>query len=212
MGDNNIIYTSIQIKLILIGDISVGKKSFISRMNTLQCTKSHKKDLPGILSSKILEYNLNTTSIFIQCYIAKGAVNILDIDDSDSSDEDEEIRHEYKIQFNETKKSIIDMFKAISKNAENDPNSLQETIFIFMYDMSDFSTFERLLIYYDSISRKFGLKGNSKCVVIGNKSDRRIVFKDDEYDKINSFMKVDNFRKMTFQQKKILHLNKYFMV
>ena len=201
MGDNNIIYTSIQIKLILIGDISVGKKSFISRMNTLQCTKSHKKDLPGILSSKILEYNLNTTSIFIQCYIAKGAVNILDIDDSDSSDEDEEIRHEYKIQFNETKKSIIDMFKAISKNAENDPNSLQETIFIFMYDMSDFSTFERLLIYYDSISRKFGLKGNSKCVVIGNKSDRRIVFKDEEYDKINSFMKVDNFRKYDISTK-----------
>ena len=201
MGDNNSIYSSIQIKLILIGDISVGKKAFVSRMNSLQCTKSQRKDLPGILSSKILEYNLNTTSIFIQCYIAKGAVNILDIDDSDSSDEDEEIRHEYKIQFNETKKSIIDMFKAISKNAENDPNSLQETIFIFMYDMSDFSTFERLLIYYDSISRKFGLKGNSKCVVIGNKSDRRIVFKDDEYDKINSFMKVDNFRKYDISTK-----------
>ena len=34
--------------------------------------------------------------------------------------------------------------------------------------MSDFSTFESLLIYYDSISRKFGLKGNSKYIVIGN--------------------------------------------
>ena len=210
MGDNNSIYSSIQIKLILIGDISVGKKAFVSRMNSLQCTKSQRKDLPGILSSKILEYNLNTTSIFIQCYIAKGAVNILDIDDSDSSDEDEEIRHEYKIQLNETKKSIIDMFKAISKNAENDPNSLQETVFIFMYDMSDFSTFERLLIYYDSISRKFGLKGNSKCVVIGNKIDRRIVFKDDEYDKINSFMKVDNFRKYDISTKINFSFKQFF--
>ena len=78
--------------------------------------------------------------------------------------------------------------------------------------MSDFSTFERLLIYYDSISRKFGLKGNSKYIAIGNKSDRRIIFKDIEYDKINSFMKVDNFIKMIFQRKKILYLNTFFMI
>ena len=199
MGDKTK-YPSIQIKYIIIGDVGIGKKAFISRMNNISCSKSYSKDLPGILSSKILEYNLNATTVFIQAYIAKGATPIDYLEESSSSD-DEEIKEEYKVKFKDTKNSIIEMLKFIGKNAENDPNALQETIFIFMYDMSDFSTFERLLLYYDSISRKFGLKGNSKCFVIGNKIDRRVVFKNEEYDKINSFLKVDNFKKYDISTK-----------
>ena len=45
-----------------------------------------------------------------------------------------------------------------------------------MYDLSDFTTFERMMLYYDSLNRKFKLNENKvKCFIMGNKSEKKML-------------------------------------
>ena len=56
-----------------------------------------------------------------------------------------------------TKKCILNYLKMLNNNDKN----INETIFLFMYDLSDFTTFERIMLYYNSLNRKFKLKKKS---------------------------------------------------
>ena len=88
----------------------------------------------------------------------------------------------------------------------NNDKNINETIFLFMYDLSDFTTFEKMMLYYHSLNRKFNLKENKiKCIIIGNKSEKKILLNKEDNEKMNSFFKLDsNFKKFEISNK--LHL------
>ena len=76
-----------------------------------------------------------------------------------------------------------------------------------MYDLSDFTTFERMMLYYDSLNRKFKLNENKvKCFIMGNKSEKKMLLNKEDNEKMNSFFKLDsNFKKFEISNK--LHFN-----
>ncbi len=228
---------TITINLYLIGDEGVGKKSFVSRLNTMACSFSHpnknkikppKEDKKGKKdedeeenpdeprkkkepfhmpppSSNQLEYKLGSTILTIQAFIIDGAIQCRIDEDVSSDDEDEEIVHEYHIKFTWTKKTILNYLRMFADNT-NEKNT-NEDIFVFMYDLSDFSTFERMMLYYDSVNRRFKLHENkAKCVIIGNKSEKKMLFNKEDLEKMDSFYNLnESFQKFEISNK--LHFN-----
>jgi GTPase SAR1 family protein len=163
--------SGVQIKLFLIGGDGVGKSSFIDKINSLNCSKSHSttNNENSPITSNTKEYNCNGFKIFIQGFIVEGPVEMKNENDFSSSDEDEVIREEYHIKFSPTKKSII---KFISSNNSNLP---AENVFVFFYDLSDFNSIEKLMLFYESINRKFKLSENQiKSILIGNKMIKKL--------------------------------------
>ena len=221
--------STITINLFIIGDEGVGKKTFISRLNTMPCTKQNKnkykpkeekkqknasesedekpkKKEPIYIpppSSNQLEYKLGNIILRIQGFIIDGATQCRIDEDVSSDDEDDEIVHEYHIKFSMTKKCILNYLKMLNNNDKN----INETIFLFMYDLSDFTTFERMMLYYDSLNRKFKLNENKvKCFIMGNKSEKKMLLNKEDNEKMNSFFKLDsNFKKFEISNK--LHFN-----
>ena len=227
---------TITINLLVIGDENIGKKTFISRLNSMPCTISHKsknkfetktekkeekkeddeeKELneenrqkePQYIpppSSNQLEYKLGTTILKIQAFIIDGAQRVQLNEEISSDEEDEEIFTEYHIKFTMTKRCIYNYLRVLNTNEENNIN---ENIFLFMYDLSDFTTFERMMLYYDSINRKFNLKENKfKCIIIGNKSEKKTIIRQDDNEKMETFFNLDsNFKIFEISNK--LHFN-----
>ena len=227
---------TITINLLVIGDENIGKKTFISRLNTMPCTISHKsknkfktktekkeekkeddeeKELNEEIrnkepiytpppSSNQLEYKLGTTILTIQAFIIDGATKVQLNEEISSDDDDGEIITEYHIKFTLTKKCIYNYLKILSNNEENNIN---ENIFLFMYDLSDFTTFEKMMLYYHSLNRKFNLKENKiKCIIIGNKSEKKTINKQDDNEKMEAFFNLDsNFKIFEISNK--LHFN-----
>ena len=227
---------TITINLLVIGDEGVGKKSFISRLNTMPCTHSYanrnkfkpkeekkqkkeedeeenqdevpKKKEPVYIpppSSNQLEFKLGSTILTIQAYIIDGATQCKIDEDLSSDDEDEEIFHEYHIKFSMSKKCILNYLRMFAEN-NNDKNT-NEDIFLFMYDLSDFTTFERMMLYYDSLNKRFKLHENkAKCVIIGNKSEKKMLLTKEDTEKMDSFFNLDeSFKKFEISNK--LHFN-----
>ena len=227
---------TITINLYLIGDEGVGKKSFVSRLNTMACSFSHpnknkikppkeekkkkdedeeenpdeprKKKEPFHMpppSSNQLEYKLGSTILTIQAFIIDGAIQCRIDEDVSSDDEDEEIVHEYHIKFTWTKKTILNYLRMFAENT-NEKNT-NEDIFVFMYDLSDFTTFERMMLYYESVNRRFKLHENkAKCVIIGNKSEKKMLFNKEDLEKMDSFYNInESFQKFEISNK--LHFN-----
>ena len=123
-------------------------------------------------SSNQLEYKLGNIILRIQGFIIDGATQCRIDEDVSSDDEDDEIVHEYHIKFSMTKKCILNYLKMLNNNDKN----INETIFLFMYDLSDFTTFERMMLYYNSLNRKFKLNENKvKFFIMGNKSEKKML-------------------------------------
>ena len=156
-------------------------------------------------SSNQLEYKLGSTILTIQAFIIDGAIQCRIDEDVSSDDEDEEIVHEYHIKFTWTKKTILNYLRMFADNT-NEKNT-NEDIFVFMYDLSDFSTFERMMLYYDSVNRRFKLHENkAKCVIIGNKSEKKMLFNKEDLEKMDSFYNLnESFQKFEISNK--LHFN-----
>ena len=225
----------ITINLFVIGDEGVGKKTFISRINSMSCTHSHKnknkfkpkeekkpkkeeeedenqdeipkKKEPIYIpppSSNQLEFKLGSITLTLQAFIIDGATECKIDEDVSSDDDDEEIVHEYHIKFSMTKRCILNYLRMLQSDNEKNIN---EDIFLFMYDLSDFTTFERMMLYYDSLNRKFKLNENkAKCIIIGNKSEKKMLYSKEDNEKIASFFKLDsNFKKFEISNK--LHFN-----
>ena len=67
--------------------------------------------------------------------------------------------------------------------------------FIFIYDLSNFSTFENLILYFDKINNKFDITSNEdNCItcIIGNKKDKKITLEKEQENKYNDFIKSNN--------------------
>ena len=156
-------------------------------------------------SSNQLEYKLGSTILTIQAFIIDGAIQCRIDEDVSSDDEDEEIVHEYHIKFTWTKKTILNYLRMFAENT-NEKNT-NEDIFVFMYDLSDFTTFERMMLYYDSVNRRFKLHENkAKCVIIGNKSEKKMLFNKEDLEKMDSFYHLnESFQKFEISNK--LHFN-----
>ena len=221
-----------EIRIFLIGDLAVGKRSITQRFKKLNTTETTKdkffiskdpRDAYGIGKkiNKKLASQYNSLNVMDKFTIRKeieridlmtfskqiivNKYNIIlnffpiceaeKIDDINSDliredDEDYNFVQKYHISLKNVKKEIQTY---LFKNAKNS-NSTLESLFLFIFDLQDYSTFERLQIYYDQLEKYFQINNNYLKALIGNKCDIKIKLKPEQKQNLDNFISKNNFK------------------
>ena len=106
--------------------------------------------------------------------------------DYDLRDDDEfyQFEKQYKISI---KQMVKEIEKIIIKPAPNDKTRI-EILFVLCFDLSNYDSFDKLVIYFSQIERHFKFEVNDyKLILLGNKVDKKINFKKEEKEKIEKF-------------------------
>lgn len=107
-----------------------------------------------------------------------------------------------------SKKTIIDSDKLLGYQI------YIYNFFIFIYDLSEFSSLENLMLYYDKINNKFDITNTEEnfiTCIIGNKSDKKITFDREQENKYNKFIKNNNNLYIyEISTKPFFNFNKFF--
>ena len=221
-----------EIRIFLIGDLAVGKRSITQRFKKLNTTKTFKdkyfitkdpRDAYGIgkKQNKKLASQYNSLNVMDKFTIRKEIeridlmtfskqiivnkyniilnffpiceaekINNVNSDLIKEDDEDYNFVQKYHISLKNVKKEIQTY---LFKNAKNS-NSTVENLFLFVFDLQDYSTFERLQIYYNQLETYFQINNNFLKALIGNKVDLKIHFKEEQRKKIEDFISKNNFK------------------
>ena len=82
---------------------------------------------------------------------------------------------------------VKEIEKIIIKPAPNDKTRI-EILFVLCFDLSNYDSFDKLVIYFSQIERHFKFEVNDyKLILLGNKVDKKINFKKEEKEKIEKF-------------------------
>ena len=243
---------NIELRIVLIGEVGVGKKSIVKRFKMLTCTETkdyykknntiidvnnyhiHKKtknetkekdknkdkentnsninndenkkkdQMAESLKEEIERkkmimrreekrtelmsfckiYKINTNNIELHFYPCIEAQPLAYDYEFREDDEFYEFEKENKI----TLKPLIKQLKhIILKQAEN-PNSQVEFIILFVFDLSNVNSFEKLLIYFSQIEKHFKLSNNFKIVLVGNKIDKKAIMSTEQKEGIDNLI------------------------
>ena len=237
---------SIELRVILIGDEGVGKKSIVNRFKIINCTETKNVNFTGYIPLKKNKYfkkpskkskkednstkskkdtthqSLDSSEDEIEeekrrefreekrigCMKFKKIYNLgfnsIDISffpcaeeeplpyDYELKDEDEfyEFEKEYRVSI---RRLVKELEKIILKPAD-DVKSQIEVLFMLCFDLSNKSSFEKLLIHFSQINRHFKLNEDYKLVLIGNKMDKRVDLNNDEKENIEQFKSKFNLK------------------
>jgi hypothetical protein len=109
----------------------------------------------------------------------------LDYDYESKEDDDEllELEKQYKFSL----RPLIKEIKEIILSPAENPNNQIEFLFLLCFDLSNFDTFEKLLIYFKQVNRLLKISDNFKICLIGNKMDKKLPFNKEDKDKITKF-------------------------
>ena len=66
--------------------------------------------------------------------------------------------------------------------------------FLLLYDMSNYSSFESIIKYYNNLEKKYNISEDENLMtcVIGNKKDKKIQFTEEQNKIINDFISKNN--------------------
>ena len=149
-----------------------------SLQNEEKSTVIDNEETPGKLYN-ILKYKI----AFKPFYIKEADKLTFDYIPKFEDDSDYEIEKAKKISFRLVKQEISDCLIDTNlcipiKNLGNYKITI-ENLFVFIFDLSNFETFEAIMLYYSTIAKKFHLdEANSGIsgVLIGNKIDKKLLF------------------------------------
>ena len=207
-------------------------KNVTSTLNNIQGTSKNlsksKAIQPGIYKPKVLRepvpeypaklYCVNLDKIVIKIFCIpkaeKRPPDFIPIDE----DEEYELEKEHNISFDGIKKDLSDKLSledtCISQDRLGDFNISVFTLFIFLYDMSNFYSFESLILYYSKITNlfRFNEAKNFKACIIGNKNDKKVLFEAEQNSVFNEFLKqfYPNQHRIIYQDIQELVLLKFF--
>ena len=212
----------IDLRIILLGDSEIGKKSIVQRFKMLKSTetkeislkdfikkknafhKSKKIKIPKEIPvtdeekfqklqedkrlhlmrfTKIFRLELNNIQVsFCPCPNAEPLD--YDYEPKDEEDENYDFEKEYKISI---KKMMSEIEFTIIRPAE-DPRAQVEILFLLCFDLSNFSSFENLVIFFSQINKHFKITHNDfKLALIGTKLDMKKSFRAEEKENIENF-------------------------
>ena len=86
-------------------------------------------------------------------------------------------------------------------------------VFLFLYDMGDFNTFEILVHYFDFIESNNNISSleNSICCILGNKKDINLSSTSEQKNIIQDFVKENNLLFYEISTKPYFNFDKFFM-
>ena len=206
-------------------------KNVTSTLNNIQATQNNlSKSMgikPGTYKQKVLRepvpehpaklYCVNLDKIVIKIFcIPKAEKRPPDFIPRDE-DEEYELEKEHNISFDGIKKDLSDKLSiedtCISEDRLGDFNISIFTLFIFLYDMSNFYSFESLILYYSKITNlfRFNEAKNFKACIIGNKNDKKVLMETEQSSVFNEFLKNTNLKKFEMNTKPYFSFDKFFL-
>ena len=233
--------TSIEIRIILLGDLGVGKKSIVNRFKIINCTDTVNLNFYGFLPAKKKkthkkhrkkkkpkkedtstkskrdsthqsiessdeeseeekmrqhreEKRINCMKFQKVYYLGFNSINISFYPCSEEEqlpydyelrDDDEfyEFEKEYRVSI---RNMIRELERIILKPAE-DSKSQIEILFMLCFDLSNISSFEKLLVHFSQVNKHFKLNEDYKLVLVGNKMDKKVPMNNDEKENVENF-------------------------
>ena len=202
----------IDLRVILLGDPDIGKKSMVQRFKSLKSTETKEISLKELkkrnnTKNKVIireltveeakkeqkrlnlmrfskKFKLEFNNLQVSFYPCPDAI-ILNFDFDPKDEEDNyEFEKEYKISI----KNIINEIHEIITIPSDDQKANIEILFLLCFDLSDFSTFENLVIYFSQINKMFKLTDNNfKFALIGTKLDIKKSMNNEEKESFESF-------------------------
>lgn len=128
----------------------------------------------------------------------------------------------YPILFDDFNKSELDEVERVHKmkfdackadinNLLTKPNKTNPVyIFCFVFDLSNFSSFEKIEVYYKELERVYNFKDKYKQILVGNKLDLAFNFKDEEKEKIKIFINEHNLKYYEISTKMIFNFEIFY--
>ena len=212
----------IDLRIILLGDSDVGKKSIVERFKKLKSTETKEISLKEFIKrkkfvknkkkvniikneplteeekkekkkedkrinlmrfTKIFRMELNKIQISF-CPLPDAENLEYDYEPKDEEDENYEFEKEYRISI----KNIIREIKGILMRPPDDSRAQIEILFLLCFDLTNYSSFENLIIYFSQINKHFKLTNNDfKLALIGTKMDLKKTMNNEEKENINKF-------------------------
>ena len=230
-------YSRIELRVILVGELGVGKKSIVKRfkmINTSETKIISTKEEKNLNTKETKETNISENNTLITeqktkreiekekienedrnmrikreekrielmnfSLIYKIRMNYFEVKfypciegipleyDYESKEDDDdlyEIEKEYKVSL----RPFLNELKEIVLNPPENPNNQLEFLFLLCFDLSNYDSYKRLLIYFNQIEKKMKISENSKIALIGNKLDKKITVSKEEKEEINNLKK-----------------------
>ena len=162
-------------------------------------------------------FNINKAKICIKPYYILPPEK-LDFDyNPDADDSDNEIDTEFNVSFKgikydvsriiNNKKTIIEEYNLVGYKI------YVYNIFFFIYDMSDFDTFEAILKYYTLLENKFKISQNENSIIylVGNKKDKKVLLDIEQVTSLNQFLKENNIPFYEISTRSYFNFDKFFV-
>ena len=183
----------------------------VSSVNKKKNFRDPVPEYPG----KLYCVNLNKIVIKIFC-IPKAEKLPPDFIPRDD-DEEYELEKEHNISFDGIRKDLNEKLgvkdTVIPNEKLNGYNISIFTLFVFLYDMSNFYTFESLILYYSRIAKIYHLndEANFKACIIGNKKDKQVNMEKEQESVYNEFLKNTQLKKFEISTKPYFLFDNFFI-
>jgi len=115
----------------------------------------------------------------------------------------EEVERIHKLKF--------DACKADINNLLNEPTKTNPTfIFAFVFDLSNFKSFEMVQIYHNELDRIYNINSKYKQILVGNKLDLSFNFSDEQKEKIKAFISNNNLTYYEISTKMVFNFEIFY--
>ena len=212
-----------------ISNMSETNKNFASSLNFGTQSGFKLRSFPAIIeNSKIYHrppvpeypsklFNVHKTKMIFKPYFISPAEEIpYDSSPKDDEDSDYEFEKENKMTMKgikndigkimNIKKTVIDYEKI------NGYKINVYYIFLLLYDMSDYLSFESIVKYHGSLEKKYNISEEYNLIecIIGNKKDKKAFFTEEQKKNINDFVSKSNLKIYEISTKPFFNFGKFF--
>ena len=174
----------------------------------------HRPPLPEF-PSKL--FNVFKAKMIFKPYFISPAEDLLfDSNNNNEEDSDYEFEKQYKLTVKGVKRDIDKVMNGektvIELEKLNGYGIYVYYMFIFLYDMTDYSSFETIIKYFDRLENKYKITKNDNLLacIIGNKKDRNILFAEEQLKTLHEFLNKYNLKHYEISTKPFFDFSKFY--
>ena len=197
-----------------IKKLNVGYKINFLPSRIAQSKIYHRPPMPEF-PSKL--YNVFKTKMVFKPFFISPAEDLsFDSSQKDYEDSDYEFEKENKLTVKGMKKDINRIMNLKHTVIELDKISGYKIfvyyIFLFLYDITDFSSFETIIKYFDRLETKYEITDdeNSIACIIGNKKDKNVFFTEEQSLTLNKFINKYKLKHYEISTKPFFGFDKFY--
>ena len=193
------------------------ENSFILKVTSDEQYFSKKYIRPPIPEHPAKLFNIHKSKLIIKPYYIMPPEKI-DFDyNPDADDSENELDTEFNVSLkgikSDVKKIVLNKRTLIEEEKIKGYKINIYNIFLFLYDMSDFNTFEMIIKYYDLLEKSFKISEmeNSILYILGNKKDKKVLLDLEQVNILKEFLKKSNFIFYEISTRSYFNFDKFFI-